>query len=70
MAQWVKNPTAALQVIAEAWVQSPVWHSSFQRSGVVIAAIQVTAGPQIQSLAQEPPYAMGVAIKKKNKHAV
>ena len=30
MTQWVKNPTAATQVIAEAWVRSPVWHSGLK----------------------------------------
>ena len=33
-------------------------------SGVAIAVAQVAAAAQIQSLAQELPYAAGVAIKK------
>ena len=30
MAQWVKNPTAEAQVIAEVWVQSPTWSSGLK----------------------------------------
>ena len=52
MAQWVKNSTAVAQVTAEAWVQYLVWCSGFKGSGVAAAEAP------IQSLAQEPPYAM------------
>ena len=38
-----------------------------KRSGVAAAAVQVTAVAQIQSLAQELSYAIGVAIEKKKK---
>ena len=36
-------------------------------SSIAAAVVQVTAIAQIQSLAQELPYASGVAIKKKKK---
>lgn len=51
VAQWVKNPVAAVIVTVEAWVLSPA-----QCSGLK---------DQIQSLAQELSYAAGVAITKK-----
>ena len=51
MAQWVENPTLMAWVAAQVWVQSPVW--------CYVA--------QIQSLAWELPYAMGVVIRKKKK---
>ena len=63
VAQWVKNPTAAVWVYAEAWVWSPAWHSGLQGSGIDAAAIQVSAMARIQSLAWELSYAAGVAIK-------
>ena len=28
--QWVKNPTAAVQVAAEMWVRSPAWRSGLK----------------------------------------
>ena len=55
MAQWVKSPTAAAQVIAEARVQSPARHS-----GLKCPVLK-------DSMAQELPCAPGVAIKKKKK---
>ena len=66
MAQWVKNPTACsssgccrgaglIPGVAQ-------WVKGF---GVAAAVAQVTAGAQIQSLAQELPYTMGAAIKLK-----
>ena len=58
MAQWVKNPTAAAQVAVEARILSPVWHSELKHCCSIVAA-----AAQIQSLAQELPYAVGVAIK-------
>ena len=57
MAQWVKNPTAVTQVAAEVQVGFLV-----QRSGVKGSSV-VGAAAWIQSLAQELPYALGVAIK-------
>ena len=54
--QWVKSVTAAAWATAEAWVSSPAQHSGLKGSSVVAAAAQ------IQSLAQELPYAVGVTI--------
>ena len=54
MAQWVKNPTAAAQVTAEAqWV----------KGSSIADVVWVTAAAGIQSLAQELPCAVGVAKK-------
>ena len=60
VAQWVKNPTAAVQVPAEAQVQSPAWCS-----GLKDPTFPLTAAAWVQSLAGEFPYATGAAIKKK-----
>ena len=62
MVHWVKNPTAAAQVPAEVQVQSPAWHSGlrFQHR---CSWGKVTDAAQIQSLAWELSYAMGIAIK-------
>ena len=54
MVQWVKNLTAAARGHV---VQSQAWHSVLKNPLLVAAMVQ------IQSLAQELPYAMGVAIK-------
>ena len=56
-----QNMTAVAWVSAELWVQSLAWHSGLKGSGVAAAVAQ------IQSLAQELPCAVGVAIKKKKK---
>ena len=61
MAQWVKNLTAAAPVAAEAQIPSPAWVSGLKDSVLP----QLWHG--IQFLAQELPYAMGVAIKNKTK---
>ena len=42
----------------------PLWHS---RLSIQVASAQVPAEMQVQSLAQELPYASGVAKKKKKK---
>ena len=61
MVQWVKNLTATAQVVAEAWLPSPShlgfdpWPSKWVKGSSVAAA-------QIQSLAWELPYSLGVAI--------
>ena len=58
--QWVKNLTAAAWVDAETWVQSlPCPLQWVKGSGVAPAVAQ------IQSLAQEFPYAVGMVIKTK-----
>ena len=57
MVQWVKNPASAALVPVEVRVQSPAPEQWVKGSGVAAAVAQ------IQSLAQELPYAAGVAIK-------
>ena len=59
--QWVKNPTVVAPVAMAAQVGSPALCSGLK--DMVVA--QVTALAQIQSLACEIPYAVGVAMKKK-----
>ena len=49
--QWVKNPTAAAWVTAEAWVCSPALAQWVKGSGVATAVVQVASVTQIQSLA-------------------
>ena len=64
MAKWIKNPTEAgcrgtnLILILVQWAKA---------SDVATDVAQVAAVAQIQSLAWEPPYAMGSAIKKKER---
>ena len=60
MVQQVKNPNAAVRVTAEVWVQFPAQHSGLKDP------MEIAAVAQIQSLAQELPYAMHAA-KKRNK---
>ena len=66
MAQRVKNLTAAAQIAAEAWVQSPAHPSGLKDS----ALLQLWHSSQLWlrlNLAWECPYAAGVAtLKKKN----
>ena len=57
MTQWVKNPTAAARVAAEAWVRSPA--GTWVKESIVAAA-----AVWIQSLTQELPYASGAAKKR------
>ena len=66
MAQWVKNLTEAAQVAVEDWVQSPAGCSGLRISCCHSCGV-AAAVAQIQSLAQELPYASGAAIKKKKK---
>ena len=58
---WVKNPTAAPWVIVGVWVQSLPWQ--WVKGSVLM---QVEAVVQIQLLAWELPYTVGVAIKLNN----
>lgn len=62
MVQWVKNPTVATWVAAQAQVLSPARHKG---SGIAVTYVAGVAGTQ--SLARELPYAVGVAIIKKKK---
>ena len=61
MAQWVKNLTATAQVAAQVWSGSRAPHRGLK--GVAAAAAQLAGAARIQSLAQELPYATGVATK-------
>ena len=61
MAQWVKDPTAAAWVAAEAWVQSPTGCSELRTRYCHCCGIGQAAA-LIQSLAWELAYAAGVAI--------
>ena len=63
VAQWVKNPTAAT------WFAEEVRVPYLASSGLEDLALpqllcKWAAAAQIQALAQERPYATGVAIKK------
>ena len=66
MAQWVKNQTAGGSGV-EAWVRSlapiPSLVQWVKGSSIATAASQIIAAVQIQSLAQELPYATVIAIK-------
>ena len=66
VAQWVKNPTAAAWVVLEAQGLIPSPGKWVKGASTATTKAQVTAVAQIQSLAQELPYAMGVAIQKKS----
>ena len=57
MARWVKNPTAVAQLAVEVRVPSLA-------EGVKVSVV-ATAAPQIQTLAWELLFAIGVAIKFK-----
>ena len=63
---WVKDLTAVAWVAVEAQVRSPAWYSGLKDPGLPSEA-QVTAAAWIQSLAQELPYAVSAAIKKKKR---
>ena len=63
MAQWVKNLTTTAQIPEEVQIQSPTLAQWVKGSGTASAVASVTAVAQIQSLAQELPYAMDVTIK-------
>ena len=60
MSQWAKSLIAVARVAVEVQVQFPAWRRGLKD----LASPTAVAG--IQSLAQELPYAVGVAIKKKN----
>ena len=60
-----KNLTTAAWVSAEAWVGSLAQHSGLKDLSVAAALAQVEAATWIPSLAQELPYAKGLAITEK-----
>ena len=64
--QRVKNPTAAAQVSCGGEGSIPGPMQCIKVSGVTTAVMQVASVSQIQSLAQELPYAAGTAMEKKN----
>ena len=63
MAQWVKDPTASPQIAAriKGSILGPV------QCGKDPVVAQIAAMSRIESLAQELPYASGMAKKKKKK---
>jgi len=67
VARWVKNPSAEAQVTLEAWSPS---RCSGLRDLMLLQlwcrSESIRSG-QVQSLAWELPYAVGVATKKKKK---
>ena len=63
MAQWVKNLTAAAWVAVEVQVRPQAWQSGLKDLALPEALAWVAAVAWMQSLAQELPYAVGVAIK-------
>ena len=59
--QWhseLRVPLQQLRVTVGVWVHSLAWHSRSKGSGIAAGVAQ------LQSLSQELPYAMGMAIKK------
>ena len=58
MTSWVKNPLVVAWVTAEAWVQSLAWHSGLKD------LVLLQPRHRFHTEAREPPYAMGVAIKR------
>ena len=67
--QWVKNPTAVAQITVEVQVQSLAQHSGLSIQHCFSCDVGCSFA-QIQPLAQELPYAMGVAKKKKEERKV
>ena len=67
MAQWVKNLTAVAHVTAEVQVRSPAQHSGLRIRHCHSCGVGQQLRLQIQSLARELLYVMGVAIKKEKK---
>ena len=69
MMQWVKNLTVAAALVSRCrgigLISSQAQWVKGSSVAAAAATVQVQAAAQIQSLAQELPYAMGVAIKKK-----
>ena len=66
MVQWIKNPTAVVWVTAEVQVRSLAQCTWLKDPALPQLQHQVSTVAWIQSLAQEFPYAMNVAIKFKN----
>ena len=64
--QRVNNPIAAAQVAAEVWVLSLAQRSGLKDLGLSSYGVGLAVA-WIQSLAQELPYAVGMAIKGKKK---
>ena len=65
VAQWVKNPTAA--VATEARVRTPALHSGLKAPLLPQLWCSSAAVARMPSLAQELPCTMGVAMKKRER---
>ena len=65
MTPWVKNPSAAARLLRRCGFLSSARCSGLE--DLVLPQLWVASVAQIQSLAQERPYAAGVAIKLKKK---
>ena len=63
VAHWVKNPTPVAQVTTDTQILIPGLEQQVKGSGIAEAVAQIAAAAWIQFLAQEFPYAMGVAIR-------
>ena len=64
--QWVKNSTAVTQFAVEVWVQPLAQDSGLKDLALPQLWQSSAAVAQIQSLAWKLPYAVHVAVKKKN----
>ena len=60
--QWVKNLTAAALVTVGAWVQSPTWRSWVK--ALLQLWLRSQLGLGFNPWPGDPPYAVGMAIKK------
>ena len=60
--QWIKNLSAATQVTAGVWVQSPAWRSELKEIAAV-AQIQSHPGTSICHRCRKKKYGMGSSLR-------